>query len=72
MELRTRYRPIRKDLDRLLANYGVKHTKILLETKVKVKMYINNARKTKSKIREIQKSMSDEAMESSKKEEVQN
>ena len=64
VRLRTGYRPIRKDLDRLLANCGVKHTKILLETKLKVKIYINNVSKTKSKIREMQNSISAEAMES--------
>lgn len=64
VRLRTGYRPICKDLDRLLANCGVKHTKILFETKLKVKIYIDNASKTKSKIREMQNSMSAEAMES--------
>lgn len=64
VRLRTGYRPIRKDLDHLLANCGVKHTKILFETKLKVKIYIDNASKTKSKIREMQNSMSAEAMES--------
>lgn len=48
------------------------NSKIFVETIAKIKWYINDSSKVKSMIREIQKSLNAESLESSKKEEVQN
>lgn len=56
----------------LVESYEVKHSKIFVETIAKIKWYINDSSKVKSMIREIQKSLNAESLESSKKEEVQN
>lgn len=60
------------DLDTLVENYLVKQSKIFIETLAKIKMYLHNANWVKSKIRKTQKFLVAEALESPKKEEVQN
>lgn len=60
------------DLDTLVENYLVKQSKIFIETLAKIKMYIHNANWVKSKIRKTQNFVVAEALESPKKEKVQN
>ena len=60
------------DLYSLVENYLVKQSMIFIETLAKIKMYIHNANWVKSKIRKTQKFVVAEALESPKKEQVQN
>lgn len=71
-ELKNRYRRLYTDLESLVENDKVIHNKIFVEAIFKIKCKSITWDKVKTKIREIQKSMSVEAMESSKKERIQN